>query len=65
MLIDVKAIIIIIEQSKINHAELKEALPKAKFTKAEKKELIKEIEEAIAIGESIKADINNEKTKRA
>ena len=55
----------IIEQSRITHNELKEAIPKVKFTKAEKQEVIKDIEEAIALAESIKADIQIDKTKRA
>jgi len=55
----------IIEQSRITHNELKEAIPKAKFTKKEKQEIIKDIEEAIALAESIKVDNQKEKAKRA
>ena len=57
--INVRAII------ELTHNKLKKAIPKAKFTKEEKQEIIEDIEEAIAIAESIKADIQKEKIKRA
>ena len=55
----------IIEKSRITHNELKEAIPKVKFTKEEKQEIIKDVEEAIALAESIKTNIQKEKAKRA
>ena len=60
--IDVRAII---EQSRINHAELKEGIANANLTKAEKQEIIDEIKDVIALAESLKAENANEKAKRA
>ena len=60
--IDVKKIVA--ETRQINK-ELRENIPNVKISKSGRQEIIKELEETIALAESIKADINSDKAKRA
>ena len=45
--------------------KLEKGIPNAKISKSGKQEIIKELEETIALAESIKADISRDKAKRA
>ncbi len=44
---------------------LEKGIPNTKISKSGKQEIIKELEEAIALAESIKANIQTDKAKRA
>jgi len=60
--IDVKKLVA--EAKQINK-ELREGIPNAKISEAGRQEIIKEIEETIALVEAIKAENQKEKAKRA
>ena len=45
--------------------KLEQGIPNAKLTKNESKEITAQLEDVIALAESIKADIQNDKAKRA
>ncbi|MFK7980179.1 MAG: hypothetical protein AB8G86_09385 [Saprospiraceae bacterium] len=45
--------------------KLEKGIPNAKISKLGKQEIIKELEETIVLAESIKANIQKEKAKRA
>ena len=47
------------------HQELREGIPKAKLTKEDAKEITAQLEEVIALAESIKAENARDKAQRA
>jgi len=47
------------------YQELRKGIPNAKLTKSEAKEITTQLEDVIALAESIKADVAKEKAKRA
>ena len=55
---------IVAETRQINK-ELRKGIPNTKLSKSDRQEIINELEETIALAESIKADVQNEKAKRA